>query len=144
MLDCQGNPREGWPLQMGDIQGQVAVSDVNGDGALELVAADLRGNVVAFTIDGTEIWERHVASQVTQVSCTGLSPGHVQMSSRIQRCLAAAYADAYSLGSSFAYWGQLGGRNEADPWQSLTKSVILLLSTHPQDLNSFLICTVYS
>ena len=75
VLDCQGNPREGWPLQMGDIQGQVAVSDVNGDSALELVAADLRGNVAAFTIDGTEIWERHVASQVTQVSCRGFHLG---------------------------------------------------------------------
>ena len=57
----------GWPLQMGDIQAQVAVGDINGDGYLELVAADARGNVAAFTWKAQELWERHVASLVSQV-----------------------------------------------------------------------------
>ena len=53
---------------MGDIQAQVAVGDINGDGALELVAADAKGNVAAFTAQAEELWERHVASLVAQVS----------------------------------------------------------------------------
>lgn len=57
----------GWPLQMGDIQAQVAVGDINGDGFLELVAADAKGNVAAFNVKGEELWERHVASLVAQV-----------------------------------------------------------------------------
>ena len=59
-----GDALEGWPLQMGDIQGQVAVADLNGDGSLEIVAADSRGNVAAFTGGAKEIWERHLNSQV--------------------------------------------------------------------------------
>ena len=58
----------GWPLQMGDIQAQVAVGDIDSDGYLELVAADARGNVAAFTWKAEELWERHVASLVSQVS----------------------------------------------------------------------------
>lgn len=57
----------GWPLQMGDIQAQVAVGDIDSDGYLELVAADARGNVAAFTWKAEELWERHVASLVSQV-----------------------------------------------------------------------------
>ncbi len=32
----------------------------------ELVAADARGNVAAFTPNATELWERHVGSNVAQ------------------------------------------------------------------------------
>ena len=46
----------------------MAVEDINGDGALELVAVDLRGNCAAFSADGTELWERHLRSQLTQAS----------------------------------------------------------------------------
>ena len=45
---------------------QVAVGDINGDGALELVAVDARGNVAALAPDGTELWERHVRSLLSQ------------------------------------------------------------------------------
>ena len=71
VLDCEGKTVEGWPLQMGDIQAQVAVGDVNGDGQLELIAADARGNVAAFTAKAEELWERHVASEVSQVTKRG-------------------------------------------------------------------------
>ncbi len=67
VLDCEGRTVEGWPLQMGAVQAQVAVADINGDGALEIVAADARGNVAAFSADGSELWERHVKSLVAQV-----------------------------------------------------------------------------
>ena len=68
VLDCEGRTVEGWPLQMGAVQAQVAVADINSDGALELVAADARGNVAAFSADGSELWERHVSSLVAQVA----------------------------------------------------------------------------
>ncbi len=69
VLDCEGRSMAGWPLQMGDIQAQVAVGDINGDGFVEVVAADANGNVAAFNAKAEELWERHVASLVAQV-CT--------------------------------------------------------------------------
>jgi hypothetical protein len=49
----------------------VAVADVNNDGKLELVAADARGNVAAFTAGGQEVWETHLGSQVHQAAVFG-------------------------------------------------------------------------
>lgn len=72
VLDCEGKTLPGWPLQMGDIQAQVAVGDINGDGQLELIGADARGNVAAFTAKAEELWERHVGSLVSQVSAASL------------------------------------------------------------------------
>ena len=43
------------------------MGDINGDGVLELVAVDARGNVAAFAPDGRELWERHVRSLLSQV-----------------------------------------------------------------------------
>ena len=67
VVDCEGRTLEGWPLQMGEVQAQVAVGDINGDGALEVVAVDTRGNVAALSPDGTELWERHLKSAISQV-----------------------------------------------------------------------------
>lgn len=64
VLDSNGLTRPGFPLQMGDIQAQVAVADVNNDGKLELVAGDSRGNLAAFTSEGKEVWETHLQSQI--------------------------------------------------------------------------------
>ncbi|KAK9817910.1 hypothetical protein WJX72_004192 [[Myrmecia] bisecta] len=71
VLDCEGKTLPGWPLQMGEIQGQVAVGDINGDGNVELVALDARGNVAALSIDGKEVWERHVKSLLSQGAMLG-------------------------------------------------------------------------
>jgi len=60
-----GEALPNWPIQMGDIQGQVAVADINGDGVVEIVAADARGNVAAFNPNGKELWERHLGSKIT-------------------------------------------------------------------------------
>lgn len=73
VLDHDGSPREGWPIQMGDIQGQALVLDINNDGLLEVVAADTRGNVVALNTKGEEIWTRHVHSLIAQ----GVTAGDV-------------------------------------------------------------------
>jgi hypothetical protein len=71
VLDCEGRSLVGWPLQMGEVQAQTAVGDINGDGVLEVVAVDSRGNVAALSPDGTELWERHIKSSITQVSTLG-------------------------------------------------------------------------
>ncbi len=71
-VDCEGRTLQGWPLQMGEVQAQVAVGDINGDGALEVVATDMHGNVAALSADGTELWERHIKSSITQVA-----PAHI-------------------------------------------------------------------
>ncbi len=59
-----GTALEGWPVQLGDVQGQVAVGDVDNDGWLEIIAADARGSVVALRLNGKEVWERHLGSAI--------------------------------------------------------------------------------
>ena len=68
VLDCQGETRDGWPKQMAQIEAQVAVGDVDGDGRLELVAADSHGNLAVFTPDAEEVWEVHLGSPIMQVT----------------------------------------------------------------------------
>ena len=46
---------------------QVTVADVDGDGLLEVVAADTLGTLAVFTAQGHEVWERHVKSGLSQV-----------------------------------------------------------------------------
>lgn len=59
-----GQALEGWPVQLGDVQGQVVVGDIDNDGWLEIIAADTRGSVVALRVSGKEVWERHVGSAI--------------------------------------------------------------------------------
>lgn len=70
-LTHEGKTVAGFPLQMGEIQGQVSVADVNDDGELEIVAADTRGNIAAFSAKGKEMWERHLGSLVAQGATGG-------------------------------------------------------------------------
>lgn len=42
---------------MNEIQAQVVAADIDGDGALELIAADAVGSVAAWRADGTPLWE---------------------------------------------------------------------------------------
>jgi hypothetical protein len=52
---------------MGEIQGQVVAGDIDDDGRIEIVSADVRGNVAAWTGDGKELWTVHLKSLVAQV-----------------------------------------------------------------------------
>ena len=61
VLDHKGKVKEGWPVTMAEIQGQVAVGDVNDDGQLELVATDNRFNVAVFNWRGKEVWEKRIS-----------------------------------------------------------------------------------
>ena len=71
VLDQNGTSMSGWPVQMGEVQAQVVVEDVNDDGALEIVACDSRGNVAAFSAAGVELWERHLGSLVANNPTVG-------------------------------------------------------------------------
>lgn len=71
VLNADGQPRPGWPIQMGEIQGQVAVADVNDDGFAEIVACDTRGNVVVMDAKGKEVWEMHLKSLIAQGAMVG-------------------------------------------------------------------------
>ena len=43
LLVCvQGSTLEGWPIQMGEVQGQVLVGDLNSDGEVEIFAGEGR------------------------------------------------------------------------------------------------------
>ena len=71
VLRADGTTMRGFPMQMGEIQGQVAAVDLDGDGYPELIAADTRGSVAAFRRDGSELWERHLASLIAQGASVG-------------------------------------------------------------------------
>ena len=66
-----GKVLEGFPIQMGEIQGQVIAADINDDGEVEIVAGDTRGNVAAFSITAKEVWERHTGSLIAQGATVG-------------------------------------------------------------------------
>ncbi|KAJ7534477.1 hypothetical protein O6H91_13G096300 [Diphasiastrum complanatum] len=70
-LHHDGSTRENFPLQMGEVQAQVIVADINDDGELEIVTVDTRGNVAAWTRNGKEIWEVHVKSLISQAPTIG-------------------------------------------------------------------------
>lgn len=52
---------------MAEIQGGVVAADINDDGKIELVTTDTHGNVAAWTVNGEEIWEKHLKSLIPQV-----------------------------------------------------------------------------
>ncbi|XP_057517202.1 protein DEFECTIVE IN EXINE FORMATION 1 [Amaranthus tricolor] len=71
VLDHHGKVRDKFPLEMAEIQGAVVAADINDDGKIELVTADVHGNVAAWTTQGKEIWETHVKSLVPQGPSVG-------------------------------------------------------------------------
>ncbi|CAM6018279.1 unnamed protein product [Sphagnum balticum] len=66
VLHHDGTLRASFPKLMGEIQAQVVAADINDDGTLEIVSADVRGNVAAWTRDGKEIWTVHLKSLIAQ------------------------------------------------------------------------------
>jgi len=65
-LDKIGETLPGFPVQIGEIQGQLLVEDVTGDAALDIVAADSNGNVVCFSKTGEEQWHRRISGFASQ------------------------------------------------------------------------------
>lgn len=92
VLDAKtGNALDGWPIQMGDIQGHVAVADIDQDGKLEIVAADTRGSVAAFRGDATEVWELHIGSAFT----AGVTFGDVDGDGQLEASFATMDGKVY-------------------------------------------------
>ena len=52
---------------MAEIQGQVAVADVDGDGHLDMCAVDFKSNIACFTRDGEDLWDRQISGVAAQV-----------------------------------------------------------------------------
>ncbi|KAG2690779.1 hypothetical protein I3760_09G205200 [Carya illinoinensis] len=71
VLDHHGKVREKFPLEMAEIQGAVVAADINDDGKIELVTADVHGNVAAWSTKGEEIWENHLKSLIPQRPTVG-------------------------------------------------------------------------
>lgn len=53
---------------MAEIHAPVIAADINDDGKIEMVTADVHGNVAAWTAGGEEIWEVHLKSLIPQAS----------------------------------------------------------------------------
>jgi outer membrane protein assembly factor BamB len=73
----QGQPdKPGFPILMGEIQGQVIVEDLNNDGDMgmlynimltkEICAVDYNSNFACFDAKGKEIWERTLTGSSAQ------------------------------------------------------------------------------
>jgi len=56
-----GFTRRFFPMQFHKIQAQVAVADVAGGDDLEIIVADMAGNLVCVNLDGEVLWDRHLS-----------------------------------------------------------------------------------
>eukprot|EP00892_Ulva_mutabilis_P001015 jgi/Ulvmu1/10914/UM007_0091.1 len=93
VLDSAGKLVPGWPVQMGEVQTQVAVADADGDGWLELYAADLRGSIAAFDCNGTLLWDVHMRTPVTQAPAFG----DVNGDGRLDAVFGSAAGEVFAL-----------------------------------------------
>uniref|UniRef100_A0A0D9ZF68 DEX1 C-terminal domain-containing protein n=1 Tax=Oryza glumipatula TaxID=40148 RepID=A0A0D9ZF68_9ORYZ len=64
VIDHRGKVRNKFPLEMAEIHAPVIAADINDDGKIEMVTADVHGNVAAWTAEGEEIWERPTVGDV--------------------------------------------------------------------------------
>ena len=55
---------EGWPIQVGPLMNKIVVEDVNRDGELDIVTADVNGNVVCFNMKGKVQWEMNAGGPI--------------------------------------------------------------------------------
>ncbi len=75
-----GALRDGFPVQMNEVQAQVVPADVDGDGSLELIAADAAGSVAAWRADGSLLWEVQTSGLCAQgVTLTSSADGGAQL-----------------------------------------------------------------
>ncbi|KAL5217736.1 hypothetical protein ABZP36_018420 [Zizania latifolia] len=71
VIDHHGKVRNKFPLEMAEIHAPVIAADINDDGKIEMVTADVHGNVAAWTAEGEEIWEVHLKSLIPQRPTVG-------------------------------------------------------------------------
>jgi outer membrane protein assembly factor BamB len=66
-----GKHLNGFPLVMSEIQAQIATEDVNGDGSIDMIAVDSKGNVLCFNSKGIEVWETQISGFSSQPASFG-------------------------------------------------------------------------
>jgi hypothetical protein len=72
VMDKNGNQKPGkFPLQIGEIQGQVIAEDINQDGFLEICAVDFKSNLVCWDWKGNELWDTRLSGFSAQVPSVG-------------------------------------------------------------------------
>lgn len=104
VLDARGETREGFPVQVGEVQGHVAVGDLTGDGALEMVAADMRGNVVVINGAGETVWDRHLPGSLPQGATLGDVDGDGSVDVVVATTAGAVYALRGDDGSTLPHF----------------------------------------
>lgn len=68
---ASGEPMRGWPRKLGQMEAQVVAVDVDADGAIELIACDVRGTMAVFKSTGVEAWEKHLKSRIAVAASVG-------------------------------------------------------------------------
>lgn len=60
-----------FPMQFNQIQCQIAVADLTGDGALEMIVADMGGNLVVVSANGEVVWDSKVSGSIPHTPSVG-------------------------------------------------------------------------
>ena len=66
-----GFPRRHFPMQFHEIQAQIAVADVHGGLHLEIIVADMAGNLVLVNIDGEILWDTKLSGTLPYTPTVG-------------------------------------------------------------------------
>lgn len=66
-----GFPRRHFPMQFHEIQAQVAVADVHGGLHLEIIVADMAGNLVLVNLDGDVLWDAKLSGSLPYTPTVG-------------------------------------------------------------------------
>eukprot|EP00003_Mantamonas_plastica_P018579 TRINITY_DN3036_c0_g1_i5.p1 TRINITY_DN3036_c0_g1~~TRINITY_DN3036_c0_g1_i5.p1 ORF type:complete len:586 (+),score=200.78 TRINITY_DN3036_c0_g1_i5:900-2657(+) len=70
-FDHTGKLLRNFPVEMDEIQGQLSVGDVNGDGKLDILAVDNNANMVVWDANGLETWETRLSGFPSQAPSIG-------------------------------------------------------------------------
>ncbi|KAJ3442589.1 protein defective in exine formation [Anaeramoeba flamelloides] len=70
-LDMDGDLKPGFPIEMGEIQAQIACVDLTGDGNLEIIATSVISNIRVFDNLGKELWSKEIIGFCSQTPTIG-------------------------------------------------------------------------
>eukprot|EP00656_Telonema_subtile_P012705 TRINITY_DN16409_c0_g1_i1.p1 TRINITY_DN16409_c0_g1~~TRINITY_DN16409_c0_g1_i1.p1 ORF type:complete len:775 (+),score=189.59 TRINITY_DN16409_c0_g1_i1:112-2436(+) len=119
VLDDTGRVFSGFPIQIGEIQGSIAVEDVTGDGSLDLIVADASGNVLCVSNKGAIQWERKISGFSSQ----GASIGDVDGNNKLDVVVGT------TTGHVWALEGNTGAPLEGFPVKTEGKIIAPVLLT---------------
>lgn len=93
ILDINGNHRDGWPVSLNTLHGQITVADLDMDGNLNIITIDTSGNVVCMTSNGITVWE----SEINGNSSAGSRLYDVNNDGVFDVIIATNFGDVYAL-----------------------------------------------